>query len=158
MLTFEEKLTIIESFTELNRKDVSLKRVNFQYEESNSDKKNIVYHLHPNGNGFVYAGNLEGYETDEKGMVNIRDFTAEELRNLLRKTIHSLSPENKEQQGEQKEIIAVEELWRDDEDNLLKLKFENELWNLYFGVNIETTFGTYEEAALYLQEEGLKKI
>ncbi|MGQ0517887.1 hypothetical protein ACT453_49800, partial [Bacillus sp. D-CC] len=55
MLTFEEKLSIIESFPELERKNVSLKRVNFHFEESRLDKKNVVYHLHPNGNGFVYA-------------------------------------------------------------------------------------------------------
>lgn len=46
MLSFEEKLQIIESFSELQRNDVSLKRVNFQYIESGSDKKNVVYHLH----------------------------------------------------------------------------------------------------------------
>ncbi len=34
MLTFEEKLSIIESFPELERKNVSLKRVNFHFEES----------------------------------------------------------------------------------------------------------------------------
>jgi len=158
MLTFEEKLAIIESFTELNRKDVSLKRVNFQYEESISDKKNIVYHLHPNGNGFVYAGNLEGYETDEKGMVNIRDFSAEELRHLLSASIQSLSPDKEEYLGTQNEIIDSEEQWADDENHVLSLKFENELWNLYFGGNIESTFETYEEAAEYLQSEGLKKI
>ncbi len=39
MLTFEEKLSIIESFPELERKNVSLKRVNFHFEESRLDKK-----------------------------------------------------------------------------------------------------------------------
>lgn len=64
MLTFEEKLAIIESFPELERVNVSLGRVNFQFNESVYEKKNVVYHLHPNGNGFVYAGRLQGYQTD----------------------------------------------------------------------------------------------
>ena len=34
MLTFEQKQEIIESFPELTRKDVSIKRVNYHYEES----------------------------------------------------------------------------------------------------------------------------
>ena len=84
MLTFEEKLSIIESFPELERKNVSLKRVNFHFEESRLDKKNVVYHLHPNGNGFVYASGIKGYKTDDKGMVNIREFSADELRSVLK--------------------------------------------------------------------------
>ncbi|MDF2535977.1 MAG: hypothetical protein K0R18_2136, partial [Bacillales bacterium] len=87
MLTFTEKLEIIESFPELTRKDVSLGRINFQYEESFNDKKNIVYHLHPNGNGFVYVGKLRGYDIDEKGMVNIREFSAQDLRSIIEKSI-----------------------------------------------------------------------
>ncbi len=39
MLTFEEKLAIIESFQELKRHDVSLGRVNFHYEDSVMEKK-----------------------------------------------------------------------------------------------------------------------
>lgn len=58
MLTFEEKLSIIETFPELQRKDVSLGRVNFHYPDSVQEKKIVVQHLHPNGNGFVYAGHM----------------------------------------------------------------------------------------------------
>ncbi len=72
MLTFEQKLAIIESFPELSRHNVSLKRVNFHYEASLHDKKTVVYHLHPNGNGFVFAAFLKGYQKDDKGYVNIR--------------------------------------------------------------------------------------
>lgn len=96
MLTFEEKLSIIESFPELERKNVSLKRVNFHFEESRLDKKNVVYHLHPNGNGFVYAYFIKGYKTDAKGMINIREFSEEELRSLIEKVIERLSQEPEE--------------------------------------------------------------
>lgn len=158
MLTFEEKLAIIESFPELERKDVSLKRVNFHFEDSVSDKKNIVYHLHPNGNGFVYAGNLSGYQTDEKGLVNIRDFSGAELRQLISASIRSLSPN--ENSVEEEAIIEdqQEERWADEENNSLTLIEEDEMWNIYFGLNLDNTFNTYEEAVEYLEEEGFKKI
>ena len=84
MLTFEEKLAIIESFPELERKDVSMGRINFHYEASASDKKNVVYHLHPNGNGFVYGAELNGYKKNDKGMVNIRDFSADDFEPLFK--------------------------------------------------------------------------
>ena len=83
MLTFEEKLSIIETFPELQRKDVSLGRVNFHYLESVQEKKIVVQHLHPNGNGFVYAGHMRKKETDRKGFINIRDYTEEELKDLI---------------------------------------------------------------------------
>ena len=55
MLTFEEKLAIIESFPELERKNVSLGRVNFHFEGSIYEKKNVVYHLHPNEIGRAHV-------------------------------------------------------------------------------------------------------
>ncbi|MEH7075329.1 hypothetical protein [Neobacillus drentensis] len=157
MLTYNEKLAIIESFPELERKNVSLGRVNFQFEGSVSDKKNIVYHLHPNGNGFVYAGQLENYDTDEKGMVNIRDFSEDELRQLLKQSIHSLSPVEKTA-GEEAIIgEAQEERWVDSENNQLILIEENESWNIYFGMNLDATYDTYEEAEAFLREEGFTR-
>lgn len=149
MLTFEEKLAIIESFPELVRKDVSLKRVNFHYEESVREKKTVVYHLHPNGNGFVYAELIDGpYETDERGMVNIRDFTEDELRDILRQSMKSLSNEP-----------FAEEIWEDESGNTLILKFdaELELWNTYAGELLDGTFPTHNGAKNYLEQEGFKK-
>lgn len=155
MLTFEEKLAIIEAFPELKRKNVSLGRVNFQYEESVTDKKNIVYHLHPNGNGFVYAEPLGGYSTDDKGMVNIRDFSKHELRTIIGQAIEALSPRTIAEEA----IIgeAFEERWVDAENHTLILIDEDEMWNIYSGLNLEDTFATYQEAALYLEEEGFKR-
>ncbi|MFD2446678.1 hypothetical protein ACFSO7_22310 [Bacillus sp. CGMCC 1.16607] len=156
MLTFEEKIAIIESFPELQRKNVSLGRVNYHFEESASDKKNVVYHLHPKGNGFVYAENLQGYEPDDKGMVNIRDFSAEELRSIIQKSILSLSPKTTVEDaivGDQQE-----EKWVDEENHTLILLNEDDMWNVYAGLNLDNTFNTYEEAAEYLHEEGFKKL
>jgi hypothetical protein len=83
MLTFEQKQTIIESFPELAKKDVSLKRVNYHFEGSLYDKKTVIYHLHPNGNGFVFVGELKKYNADSKGMSNIREATEDELREMI---------------------------------------------------------------------------
>ncbi|WP_066256552.1 hypothetical protein [Neobacillus drentensis] len=157
MLTFNEKLAIIESFPELERKNVSLGRINFQFEGSISDKKNIVYHLHPNGNGFVYAGMLENYDTDEKGMVNIRDFSDEQLRKVLKQSIQALSPVEKTTTEEAIIGDSKEERWVDSEKNLLVLINENDSWNIYFGLNLDASFDTYEEAETFLQEEGFTR-
>lgn len=146
MLTFEEKLAVVESFSELQRKDVSLGRVNFHYEESSSDKKNVVYHLHPNGNGFVYGEHLQGYKTDDKGMVNIRDFSSEALHEIIRKSIRSLSAT----------AIAedTEEEWINPDNQTLVLRKEDQMWNVYAGPNLDGTFNSYPEARQYLDEEG----
>ncbi|WP_413309565.1 hypothetical protein AA0X95_13310 [Bacillus sp. 1P10SD] len=158
MLTFNEKLAIIESFPELERKNVSLGRINFQYPNSISDKKNIVYHLHPNGNGFIYAGHLGQYDTDEKGLVNIRDFTGDQLRDLIKDSIQGLSPNEKIEFEEA--IIGDsndEERWVDSENNQLIVINENDAWNIYFGLNLDNSFDTYEEAVEFLKEEGFSR-
>jgi hypothetical protein len=149
MLTFEQKLAVIESFKELQRKNVSLGRINFHFEESIYDKKNVVYHLHPNGNGFVYAEYVKGYAPNDKGMVNIRDFSEEELRSIIKKSIHSLSVHEDEQIEE-----FEEEKWTNEDGQTLVLILEDGMWNVYAGLNLDGTFTTYKEAANYLHEEG----
>lgn len=155
MLNFQEKLAIIESYPELQRKDVSLGRVNFHYEESTTDKKNVVYHLHPNGNGYVYAEYLDEYDVDQKGMVNIRDFSEKELRTVLEKSIASLGPRPTNEEA----IIgdADEERWVNSENHILILINEDEMWNIYSGLNLDNTFPTYMEAMQYLEEEGFTR-
>ncbi|WP_087971473.1 hypothetical protein [Oceanobacillus rekensis] len=147
MLTFEEKLAIIESFPELIRHDVSLGRVNFHFEESVLEKKIIVYRLHPNGNGFVYAEQIdENYKVDSNGMVNIRDFTPDELRKIIKQSIKSLS-----------ESEPFEELWVNSEQQKLKIVHDFGLWNIYAGDLLDGTYATYNAAADYLQQEGFKR-
>jgi len=155
MLTFEEKLAIIESFPELTRHDVSLGRVNFHYEDSLYDKKNVVYRLHPNGNGYVYVEfiNDEDFEVDDKGMVNIRNFTEDELRSVIRKSIDSLATTNEEDEVEPKE-----ELWMNGEGHTLTLVYDYELWNIYAGEMLDSAFPTYNEAVDFLDQEGFERI
>lgn len=157
MLTFEDKLAIIESFPQLSRNDVSLKRVNFHYEESLNDKKTVVYHLHPNGNGYVYAGFLKGYAKDDKGFVNIRDFSADELRSIIEASIESLSIKREVAVKAVAVPEQLEETWVDQEQRTLLLQQEDSLWNVYHGMNLEASFESYTEAEKYLEEEGFSR-
>ena len=139
MLTFEQKQAIIESFPELTRKDVSMKRVNYHYEDSLYDKTVVVQHLHPNGNGFIYVAGVPGYDADERGLVNIREATEEELRKTIADSIQALS------QGEDEEQ-PVEQKWVNADGEELILMEELGAWNLYHGLNLEDSFGDYAEA------------
>ncbi|QSF45736.1 hypothetical protein [Paenibacillus tianjinensis] len=159
MLTFEQKLAIFDSYPELERRNVSLGRVNYHFEGSRHDKKTVASHLHPNGNGFVYAGLLRGYETDNKGLVNIRDYSEAGLRELIEASIASLTmyiPEAPAPSKRKKKPAAdpAETLWMNEEGNSLSLRFEEDLWYLYAGLQLEMAFETLEEAHEYLAEEG----
>ena len=149
MLTFEEKTAIIESFPELTKKDVSLKRVNYHFEGSLYDKKTVIYHLHPNGNGFVFVGDLKKYNADNKGMLNIREASEEELREMIKDSIGILSEEEVFE-----EEIVEEQVWNNREGQELKLIHEDTLWNIYHGINLEESYESYDEAEEYLLCEG----
>lgn len=151
MLTFEQKQAIIESYPELTRKDVSMKRVNYHYEDSLFDKTVVVQHLHPNGNAFVYVAGILGYDADERGLVNVREATEEELRKTITDAIAALA------QGEDEEQ-AVEQHWTNPAGEKLVLMEELGAWNLYHGLNLEDSFGDYAEAAAYLNEEQFKQV
>jgi hypothetical protein len=151
MLTFEQKTAIIESFPELTKKDVSLKRVNYHFEGSLYDKKTVIYHLHPNGNGFVFVGDLKKYESDSKGMVNIREASEEELREMITDSIGILS---EEEQFE--EEVVEEQLWKNNEGQELKLIHEDTLWNVYHEHNLEESYESFGEAEEYLLSEGFE--
>ncbi|UQZ34961.1 hypothetical protein C2I18_16400 [Paenibacillus sp. PK3_47] len=162
MLTFEQKMAILDSYPQLERKDVSLGRVNYHFEGSRHEKKTVASHLHPNGNGFVYAGLLRGYETDNKGLVNIRDYSEAELRELLDASIASLSayiPEAPAPSKRKKKAApAAETIWANPEGNQLSLRFEEDLWYLYAGIQLEMAFETVGEAEEYLAEEGFSLV
>ncbi|MBN9654950.1 hypothetical protein J0K78_11785 [Halobacillus sp. GSS1] len=151
MLTFEEKLNIIEEFPELDKKEISLGRVNYHYEESVYDKKIVVYRLHPNGNGFVYAGEMDGYDTDDKGMVNIKEIGRDELRTLIRDAIESLSLSPAEKN-------PVMEEWLNDNDQSLVLMREEDGFHVYAEEQLEGTFNSYEEAVNFLEQEGFNRL
>lgn len=150
MLSFEEKSAIIEGFPELIKKPISMNRVNYHYEKSLYDKTIVVEKLHPNGNGFVYIGDLEKYEdvANEKGLVNIRDFDEHSLREILKDAIRYLSEDRD---------VPIEETWISRDGIELQLVHYKRDWNIYYQNNLEETFGTREAAIAYLREDGFKK-
>ncbi|MGM0898924.1 MAG: hypothetical protein ACQEV0_13550 [Bacillota bacterium] len=148
MLTFEQKLEVIEKFPELTRKEVSMKRVNFHFEESLYDKKIVVYHLHPNGNGFVFVGDLPHYEADNRGLVNIRDYSEKQLRSIVADSIDYLSQEAEP---------PYDKRWTNKEGEKLDLVYEEPFWNVYTGKNLEESFGTFDDAEDYLLDQGFRE-
>lgn len=155
MLTFEEKKAIIDTFPQLTAKEVSMKRVNYHFEESLYEKTVVVYHLHPNGNGFVFVGDLPGYTVDSKGLVNIRDFSETDLRAVIADSIRFLSDKPEDEVIEQEELVKQTE-WKNREGQTLVLSNEDELWNVYIGMNLEESFESFKEAERYLTEEGFR--
>lgn len=151
MLTFEQKQAIIETFPELSKKAISLKRLNYHFEDSQYDKTIVVQQLHPNGNGYVFVGDGGPYESDERGLVNIREASEDEIKEMIRYSIALLS--TKEEQAED----ATEQNWSNKEGGVLKLVNEDDLWNIYHGQNLEDSFESQEAAILYLKEEGFKR-
>jgi hypothetical protein len=125
------------------------------------DKKTVVYHLHPNGNGFVYAGHLPADATDTKGMINIRDYSADDLRSLIECSIRYLSNERDTTIKTTAEQAIIgnqqEERWVGPGHHVLILVHEDKLWNVYSGLNLETAFESYKEAEEYMREEGFTR-
>lgn len=144
MLTFEQKQAIIDSFPELTKKEISLKRLNYHFEGSLFEKTIVVEKLHPNGNGFVFVGDLVAYENEvnDKGLVNIRDYDEQALREIIAASIDYLRDE------------PIIEIWRSSKGVELKLMFEKRSWAVYYQENLEETFGTRDAAVQYLDEEG----
>lgn len=151
MLSFEQKQQIIEEFPKLTKKEISLKRVNYHFEDSLYEKTIVVEKLHPNGNGFVFIGDLLKYEKEaEKGLVNIRDYSEAALREIIQDAIDYLSEE-------ELDISPAIEIWSSREGTELELIYNNRSWDLYFNDNLEETFGTREAAVEYLREEGFRQ-
>lgn len=151
MLTFEQKQAIIESFPQLTRKEISMKRLNYHFDGSQYEKKIVVEKLHPNGNGFVYVGDLLRYKADDRGLVNIRDFSEQELREIIEDSLTYLS-----EVDEVVPEVRIEQSWRNRNDDQLLLVEEDPFWNVYHGFNLEESFGTQEDAENYLYSEGFK--
>lgn len=155
MLSFEQKLAVLDSFPELQRHDVSLGRVNYRFDQSVHEKKTVAYHLHPNGNGFVYGALLEGYATDGKGYVNIRDFTEEQLRAIVGQSIRSLSSPT---EGTRDRRHSDKQSWIGPNGHELTVTFEDDLWYVYAGLNLDAAFETAEEVEEYMREEGYTRL
>lgn len=85
-------------------------------------------------------------------MVNIREFSAEELKQIIHESIQSLSPRTVEEEAVAGD--AYEETWVNRDGQTLLLVEEEDMWNVYAGLNLDGTFNSYGEAIQYLDEEG----
>ena len=150
MLSFEQKRAIIEQFPNLTKKEISLNRLNYHFEDSLYEKTIVVEKLHPNGNGYIYVGDLLKYEkiADEKGLVNIRDFDEQALCEIIQDALDYLAEDLD---------TPIEESWQSREGLTLTLKHHQRSWDIYFQDNLEESFGTREAAVEYLREEGFKQ-
>lgn len=147
MLTFEQKQAVLAEFTQLTKKEISLKRLNYHFEDSLYEKTIVVEKLHPNGNGFVFVGSLEKYkEQAQKGMVNIRDFSEAELREIVQDSINYLA--------EEIDDSPIVEIWTNEDGAVLELVYNYQNYSVYHDNNLEDTFGKREAAVQYLKEEG----
>lgn len=151
MLTFEQKQAIIETFPQLTKREISLNRLNYHFGDSLYEKSIVVEKLHPNGNGYVFVGDLLRYEKEAiKGLVNIRDYDELQLREIIEASIEYLA--------EEEDLAAEPEIyfWKNREGVQLSLTNEERNWNIYFNANLEESFGTKEAAEEYLLGEGFK--
>ncbi len=87
------------------------------------------------------------YPLDAKGMVNIREYSQEQLRNIIKASITSLS-----------EAEPFEENWINNEEQILTITREFETWDVYAGELLDGTYATYNAAADYLQQEGFRRL
>lgn len=153
MLTFEQKQAIIETYPQLVKKEISMDRLNYHFKDSLFEKTVVVEKLHPNGNGYVFVGDLLRYEHEAiRGLVNIRDYNEQQLREIIEAAIEYLSEED--------DYIVVEPevyIWKKRDGSELTLKNEERNWNIYFNNNLEETFGTKEAAEQYLKGEGFRR-
>ncbi|HEL6659649.1 TPA: hypothetical protein UPG49_001005, partial [Listeria monocytogenes] len=115
---------------------------------SKRDKKIIVKHLHPNGNAFVYAPFLEVEPLDKQGYVNVKDYSENEIRVLLLEAKEFMdSDEDGYKEG-------LTKIYQDNSGEKLSLVYENKMWVIYTGENLEAVFPTLESAEGYLLDEG----
>ncbi|EDO0068112.1 hypothetical protein GLX89_14295, partial [Listeria monocytogenes] len=118
------------------------------YPASKRDKKIIVKHLHPNGNAFVYAPFLEVEPLDKQGYVNVKDYSENEIRVLLLEAKEFMdSDEDGYKEG-------LTKIYQDNSGEKLSLVYENKMWVIYTGENLEAVFPTLESAEGYLLDEG----
>ncbi|AIS60148.1 hypothetical protein [Listeria ivanovii] len=148
MLNFEEKKALIESMGDFELHEISMDRMNVHYPESKRDKKIIVKHLHPNGNAFIYAPFLEVEPLDKQGYVNVKDYSENEIRVLLEEAKEYM---DKDEAGYKEGLTKI---YQDKNGDRLSLVYENEMWVVYTGENLEAVFPTMEGAEGYLLDEG----
>ncbi|WP_404328994.1 hypothetical protein [Mesobacillus maritimus] len=115
MLSFEEKKAIFRSFN-LEENQISNGRVNFNFPESKQRGKVVGTQLHTSGNGYVIGKYMApetikqyGLEIDPRGWISIKEFTKDQLVDVITEAIKSMSAVEKQEETIQTELVAVPE-------------------------------------------------
>lgn len=97
MVSFEDKKAIFLSFN-LKEKEISNGRVSFVYPESKQRGQVLATQLHPSGNGYVIGKYMSEaairknkYNVDHRGWISIRDFSKEELKEVIIEAKNSMA-------------------------------------------------------------------
>lgn len=97
MLSFEEKKCIFRSFQGLHEKTIS-NGVNYIYSDSLQRGKILSTQLQPSGNGYVIGKYMDeetirtkGYKVDNRGWINIKEFSAGDLHEIITTAMLSMS-------------------------------------------------------------------
>jgi len=96
MLSFEEKIQVLNSFSELTPKEMSNNRINYKYTNKRGVEVNVIKHLKSNHTGYINVGYLhkDAYNgiPQKDGFLNIdRNVSdSQEFRLLVEKVIDSL--------------------------------------------------------------------
>ena len=95
MLSYQEKMNILSSFSQLHSYEIKYNKTNFYYDGSKTRRKIIARELRPTGNGYIYTGFLEEFKgkRHDDGFSNIdRVVNSEvEFRLLIQKVIDSFN-------------------------------------------------------------------
>ena len=98
MLSFEQKITIFRSFQELEEKPISNNKLNYIYPDSLQRGKMLSTQLQPSGNGYVIGKYMDeetihskGYIVDSRGWINIKEFSSEDLHEVISTAMMSMS-------------------------------------------------------------------
>jgi len=105
MLSFEEKKAVFRSFN-LAEKQIRNGRVNFNYPESIQRGQVVGTQLHTSGNGYVVGKYLSPeiieqckFQLDSRGWISIKDFTKDQLTNVISEAIKSMSSSENEEES-----------------------------------------------------------
>lgn len=91
-MTFTQKLTLLQSLSELEMKEFPDGQVNFYYAESRKKGKVIVRELYPTtGNGYLCGRYMSDYRADSHGWISIKDVNEEQLRTMIQAAMESMS-------------------------------------------------------------------
>lgn len=87
-VTLKEKRAILNSFNNV----IEVKGENDDYSyylNGNNTSTLIAKGFNEGGEGYIYNNSMNGYNYSNDGWVNVKDFTASGLRDLLQNTVDS---------------------------------------------------------------------